>query len=303
MESILIIGGGPAGLTAAIYAARANFKPLVIEGAQPGGQLMITSEIENFPGFPEGISGPELMDRMRRQAERFGSRHVYDAVSRVDFQTRPFKVWAGDEMHETKTAIIATGATARWLNLPSEERLKGRGVSACATCDGFFFKDKDLVVVGGGDTAMEEATFLTHFARMVTVVHRRERLRASPIMQEKARQNQKIQFRWNSVVEQILGTESVVGVRLRNVVDNTVSDLPVDGVFVAVGHTPNTGVFKGQLHMDENGYLLVTECTMTSIPGVFAAGDVADPRYRQATSAVGSGCRSAIDAQRFLELT
>lgn len=301
MRDIIIIGGGAAGLTAAIYAARADLKPLVIEGLQPGGQLTITSDVENFPGFPEGITGPELMDRTRRQAERFGSEHVYDIVTKVDFSQRPFKVWIGDRLEEARSVIVATGASARWLGLPNEQRLMGRGVSACATCDGFFFRDQEIAVIGGGDTAMEEATFLTRFASKVTVIHRRDELRASTIMQQKAFDDPKIEFLWDSVPVDILGEAGVDGLRVRNVKTNEITDLPVTGVFMAIGHVPNTEVFKGQLTTDKSGYLVVTDNTRTNIPGVFAAGDVHDTHYRQAITAAGNGCAAALDAQHFLE--
>lgn len=301
MRNIIIIGSGAAGLTAAIYAARAGLKPLVIEGIQPGGQLTITSDVENFPGFPEGVTGPELMDRMREQAQRFGSEHVYDLVTKVDFSARPFKIWIGEELHEASTVIVATGATARWLDLDSETRLRGRGVSACATCDGFFFRDKVVAVVGGGDSAMEEATFLTRFASKVLVVHRRDSLRASAIMQKKAENNPKIEFVWNAIPEEILGKELVDGMRVRDTVTGESRDIPVDGVFMAIGHVPNTQVFEGQLDTDKKGYIQVHDRTLTNIPGVFAAGDVADSRYRQAISAAGTGCMAALDAQNFLE--
>ncbi len=300
MRDLIIIGSGPAGLTAAIYAARADLKPLVIEGTQPGGQLTITTEVENFPGFPEGIQGPELMERMRQQAQRFGSEHVFDLVTRVDFSKRPFKVWVGDTKHEAKAVIVSTGASARWLGLESEKRLQGRGVSACATCDGFFFRDMKVAVVGGGDSAVEEATFLTRFAREVVIVHRRNELRASAVMRERASRDPKISFLWDSIPEEIVGDDVVTGMKVRNVKTGAVSTVPFDGVFLAIGHTPNTEVFKGQLDLDEKGYLKVERMTHTNIPGVFGCGDVVDTRYRQAITAAGWGAMAALDAQHWL---
>jgi thioredoxin reductase (NADPH) len=301
-ERLVIIGSGPAGYTAALYAARANLKPLMFEGFQPGGQLTITSDVENYPGFPEGILGPELMEKFRQQAERFGTRFILGEATRVDFSGRPLSVWQDDVLYTADAVIVATGASAKWLQIPSETAYRGKGVSACATCDGFFFRDVDVGVVGGGDTAIEEATFLTKYATKVTIIHRRGELRASQIMQDRARRNPKIEFAWDSTVDEVLGDgKAVTGVRLKSTKDGSTRVLPVKGLFMGIGHEPNTGIFKGQLAMNAVGYIEVkSPTTATSVRGVFAAGDVADPSYRQAITAAGTGCMAAIDAERHL---
>jgi thioredoxin reductase (NADPH) len=302
MHNVVIIGSGPAGLTAAIYTARANLKPVLIQGAHAGGQLTLTTEVENYPGFRHAILGPDLIKEMWAQAERFGTKFMTGDVSSIDFKTHPLRVTVeGEETIETKTVIIATGASAIWLGVPGETLLMGHGVSSCATCDGFFFRGQELVVIGGGDTAMEEANFLTRFASKVSVVHRRDKLRASKIMQDRAFKNEKITFVWNSVVEAILGDDVVTGVRLRNVVTGQMSELKCAGVFVAIGHSPNTGLFEGHVEMDARGYIVTKHGMATNRPGVFAAGDVQDIRYRQAITAAGSGCMAAMDAERYLE--
>jgi thioredoxin reductase (NADPH) len=300
-RNVVIIGSGPAGYTAALYAARANLSPLVLKGIEAGGQLMLTTEVENYPGFPEGVLGPELMELMEKQAARFDAEMLHQNASKVDLSERPFRIWSGDEEFRARTVIVATGASAKMLGVPGERQLLGHGVSTCATCDGFFFRGQELVVVGGGDSAMEEALFLTRFATKVTVVHRRDELRASKIMQQRALENEKIDFVWDSVVDEILGNGQVTGVRLKNVKTGRDAELAAGGVFVAIGHIPNTEVFRGQLDMT-NGYIVVREpTTATSVPGVFAAGDVVDFTYRQAITAAGMGCKAAMDAERFLE--
>jgi thioredoxin reductase (NADPH) len=304
VRNVIIVGSGPAGLTAAVYTGRANLSPLVLAGSQPGGQLTLTTEVENYPGFESGIMGPELMDVMRRQAERFKAEVRDDDAIALDLSQRPFSVKTTEQTYQARTVIVATGASAKMLGLPYEKKLIGRGLSTCATCDGFFFKDQELIVVGGGDSAMEEATFLTKFASKVTVVHRRDTLRASKIMQDRARRNPKIAWVWNSVIDEVFDVTQgrVTGVRLRNVQSGATADMAVGGVFVAIGHTPNTQLLAGQLEVDDGGYVVTRPgSTRTSIPGVFAAGDVADHVYRQAVTAAGTGCMAAIDAERYLE--
>ncbi len=301
LYDVVVIGSGPAGYTAAIYAARANLRTLVVQGEQLGGQLMITSEVENYPGFEEGIVGPELMDKLEKQARRFGADMVPQDVTRVDFSQRPFKLWTYNKEYTGRAVIIATGASAKWLGLPNEQRLQGRGVSGCATCDGFFFREKEIAVVGGGDTAMEEALFLTRYASRIHLIHRRDSFRASKIMIQRVMNHPKITVHFNRAVEDVLGENAVEGVVLRDTVSGATETLPVQGLFIAIGHQPNTSLFEGILETDAVGYLKPSEHTMTSIPGVFVAGDVDDSRYRQAVTAAGEGCRAAIDAERWLE--
>ena len=300
-QKVVIVGSGSAGYTAAIYAARANLKPVLFSGIMKGGQLMITTDVENYPGFPEPVMGPELMERMEKQVRRLGVEIVQENVSKLDLSKRPFAVESTEGRKIlAETVILATGADAKWLGIESEKKLMGKGVSACATCDGFFFKGKEIVLVGGGDTAMEEANFLTNFATKVSVLHRRESLRASKIMQDRVKKNPKIRFVWNTVVEEILGTDVVTGVRVKNVKTNAVSEIPCRGFFVAIGHKPNSDLVKGQLDLDDAGYVIADDRCRTKIPGVFAAGDLMDTRYRQAVTAAGAGCKAALEAERFL---
>ena len=302
MRDVIIIGSGPAGLTAAIYAARANLKPLLIEGAEPGGQLTLTTMVENFPGFPEGVMGPQLMEDMKKQAERFGTEFITGFVDKVELAQSPFKVYVDKQEFEAGTVIISTGSSAKLLGLDNERRLMGHGVSTCATCDGFFFRDKKIAVVGGGDSAMEESTFLTKFATDVALIHRREEFRASQIMTERAMGNEKINVHYNTVVEDVLGDEAVTGLRVRNTKDDSTTDIDLDDVFIAIGHNPNTEIFQGQIDLDEKGYVKTVPGTAaTSVPGVFACGDVQDPIYKQAVTAAGSGCMAALEAEKFLE--
>ena len=299
-KKVIILGSGPAGLTAALYTARANLNPLVIGGVEWGGQLMLTTDVENYPGFVDGIKGPDLMENFRKQAKRFGAEIINENVTSVDFKKNPFQVSTAENNYNANTIIIATGADSKWLGLSSEQKLIGRGVSSCATCDGFFFKNKNIVVVGGGDSAMEESLFLTKFANKVTVIHRRDKLRASKIMQERAFKNNKIEFVWDSEIVDVIGENSVTGIKIKNIKTNQVSDMEVQGLFVAIGHKPNTDFLKGQIDLNEKGYV-IHNGTRTNIDGVFVAGDVYDFRYRQAVTAAGHGCQAAIDAEKFIE--
>lgn len=302
MHDIIIIGSGPAGLTAAIYAARANLKPLMIRGSEPGGQLTLTTMVENYPGFPDGIMGPQLMEDMHAQAERFGTEFHSGHVDRVELRETPFSVFVGTDVFQAKTVIVSTGSSAKLLGLENERRLMGHGVSTCATCDGFFFREKKIAVVGGGDSAMEESTFLTKFATNVALIHRRDRFRASQIMADRALSNEKITVHYNSVVEDVLGDNEVTGIRVRNVNDETITEFDLDGVFIAIGHNPNTEIFRGQIDLDAKGYIRTAAgTTATNVPGVFACGDVQDPVYRQAVTAAGTGCMAALEAEKFLE--
>ena len=302
IQETIILGSGPAGLTAAIYAGRGRCCPLLIHGRQPGGQLTTTSAVDNFPGFPQGVEGPDLMENMRLQAERFNTRFVEGEVTKVELGEHPFKLWVGDELYRCLTLIIATGASPRLLGLGNEEALYGRGVSVCATCDGFFYRDKEVVVVGGGDTAIEEAVFLTRFARRVTIVHRRDELRAVPVLAKRAFDNDKIEFRWDTGISEIMADQAgVTGLRLKNLKSGVEEEFPCDGVFIAIGHQPNVSLFKDQLEFDKDGYIVTKNGTETSVPGVFAAGDVQDPIFRQAITAAGSGCMAAIQVERFLD--
>tara|TARA_Y100001968_G_scaffold193976_1_gene177925 strand:- start:346 stop:1272 length:927 start_codon:yes stop_codon:yes gene_type:complete len=305
IENVAIIGSGPAGFTAALYAARANLNPILFEGHQPGGQLTITTDVENYPGFVDGIMGPELMDIFRKQAQRFGTRTLFQNIDRVDFNSSPFKLWSGDTMYESKTVILSTGASAKLLGLENETKLMGHGVSACATCDGYFYKDKKVIVVGGGDSAAEEAVFLTKFASEVVLVHRRDELRASKIMQSRVFDNKKISLMWNTEITDFMGEPLDGGLKsaiTKNTLDNTTGEILCDGAFIAIGHNPNSNLFSDQLEVDEKGYVITKDnSSLTSIPGVFAAGDLKDKVYRQAITAAGSGCMAAIDAERFLE--
>ena len=302
MRKLIIIGSGPAGLTAAIYAARADLKPLVIAGLTFGGQLMLTTDVENFPGFRESIMGPDLMNSMIAQAERFGSEIVYEDVTAVDFSAKPFKVTVGDKEFLSESIIIATGASSLWLGLPSEDQFRGKGVSACATCDGFFFRDKEIIVVGGGDAAMEEALYLTKFVKKVTVLNRSEKLRASKIMADRAMNNSKITILYNKAVVEFLGSDRLTGVKIKDTVSGEVSDMPIEGAFIAIGHKPNTEIFSGQIDLDPKGYIVPKDGTKTNIEGVFVGGDVRDYRYRQAVTAAGMGCMAALDAEKYLHM-
>src|SRR3989344_5769442 len=301
-HKLIIIGSGPAGLTAALYAARASLKPLVIGGLTFGGQLMITSEVENFPGFPQGVQGPELMQKMIEQAERFGAEIVYEDVTKVDFSKKPFQVMVGDKVYESGSVIVATGASSLWLGLPSEERLRGKGISSCATCDGFFFKEKNIIVVGGGDAALEEASYLTKFAAKVTVLNRGDKLRASKIMQDRVLSNPKITVEYNQAVDEFVGTDHLTAVRVKDNVSGQVAQRPIEGAFIAIGHKPNTEIFKGQLELDAKGYIVPQDQTKTNIEGAFVAGGVRDYRYRQAITAAGMGCMAAMDVEKYLEM-